>query len=62
MKKIFTLIVALVATLSAMAQNHGAMNFVGTSTFYVVDMQETTTTQERLLQAIKYHKQNSLEF
>jgi hypothetical protein len=45
MKKIFTLIVALVATLSAMAQNHGAMNFVGTSTFYVVGMQEATTTQ-----------------
>ena len=45
MKKIFTLIVALVATFSAMAQNHGAMNFVGTSTFYVVGMQETTTTQ-----------------
>jgi len=45
MKKIFTLIVALVATLSVMAQNHGAMNFVGTSTFYVVGMQETTTTQ-----------------
>ena len=45
MKKIFTLIVALVATFSAMAQNHGAMNFVGTSTFYVVGMQEATTTQ-----------------
>ena len=39
MKKIFTLIIALVATLSAMAQGHGAMNFVGTSTFYVVQMQ-----------------------
>ena len=45
MKKIYTLIVALVATVSAMAQGHGAMNFVGTSTFYVVGMQESTTTQ-----------------
>ena len=45
MKKIFTLIVILGITVSAMAQNHGAMNFVGTSTFYVVGMQETTTTQ-----------------
>ena len=45
MKKIFTLIIALVATLSAMAQGHGAMNFVGTSTFYVVQMQTATTTQ-----------------
>ncbi len=44
MKKIFTLIVALVATLSVMAQNHGAMNFAGTSTFYVVGMESTTTT------------------
>ncbi|MBO6233827.1 MAG: hypothetical protein J6N43_00155, partial [Prevotella sp.] len=45
MKKIFTLIVILGITVSAMAQNHGAMNFVGTSTFYVVGMQEATTTQ-----------------
>jgi hypothetical protein len=45
MKKIFTLIVILGITVSAMAQQHGAMNFVGTSTFYVVGMQETTTTQ-----------------
>jgi hypothetical protein len=45
MKKIITLIVVLVATFTAMAQNHGAMNFVGTSTFYVVGMQESTTTQ-----------------
>lgn len=45
MKKIYTLIVALVATVSAMAQGHGAMNFVGTSTFYVAGMQESTTTQ-----------------
>ena len=27
-------------------QNHGAMNFVGTSTFYVVGMQESTTTSK----------------
>ena len=45
MKKVFTLIVILGITVSAMAQQHGAMNFVGTSTFYVVGMQETTTTQ-----------------
>ncbi|MBO5586668.1 MAG: hypothetical protein J5914_03140 [Prevotella sp.] len=45
MKKIFTLIVILGITVSAMAQQHGAMNFVGTSTFYVVGMQEATTTQ-----------------
>jgi hypothetical protein len=46
MKKIFTLIVILGITVSAMAQQHGAMNFVGTSTFYVVGMQETTTQVE----------------
>lgn len=46
MKKIFTLIVILGITVSAMAQNHGSMNFVGTSTFYVVGMQETTTQVE----------------
>ena len=46
MKKIFTLIVILGITVGAMAQNHGAMNFVGTSTFYVVGMQETTTQVE----------------
>jgi len=45
MKKVFTLIAILGITVGAMAQNHGAMNFVGTSTFYVVGMQETTTTQ-----------------
>lgn len=27
-------------------QNHGAMNFVGTSTFYVVSMQDETTTNK----------------
>ena len=44
MKRIFTFLVALVATTALMAQSHGAMNFVGTSTFYVVGMESTTTT------------------
>ena len=45
MKKIFTLIAILGITVSAMAQNHGSMNFVGTGTFYVVGMESVTTTQ-----------------
>ncbi|MBQ9237244.1 MAG: hypothetical protein IJ183_04950 [Prevotella sp.] len=44
MKKFFTLIVVLVAAMSAMAQNHGAMAFVGTSTYYVVGMESSTMT------------------
>lgn len=45
MKKLFTLTFLLTLALTLSAQNHGAMNFVGTSTFYVVGMQESTTTQ-----------------
>ena len=46
MKKIFTFLCALVLAEGAVAQNHGAMNFVGTSTFYVINMQESTTTHQ----------------
>ena len=46
MKKIFTFLCALVLAGGAVAQNHGAMNFVGTSTFYVINMQESTTTHQ----------------
>lgn len=46
MKKISTLIVALVATLSAMAQMHGGtLKFIGNGEFYLPAMQETTLTQ-----------------
>ena len=44
MKRIFTFLVELVATTALMAQSHGAMNFVGTSTFWVDGMESTTTT------------------
>ncbi|MCM1078906.1 MAG: hypothetical protein NC344_04645 [Bacteroidales bacterium] len=45
MKKLFTLIVAFVATLSAMAQMHGALKFIGNGEFYLPMMQEQTYTQ-----------------
>ncbi len=45
MKKIFTLIIACIATVSAMAQMHGAMNFIGNSEFYLPTMKEQTLTK-----------------
>lgn len=45
MKKIFTLIVACIAAVSAMAQMHGAMNFIGNSEFYLPTMKEQTLTK-----------------
>lgn len=45
MKKIFTLIIACIATVSAMAQMHGAMNFIGNSEFYLPAMKEQTLTK-----------------
>lgn len=44
MKKLFTLIVALVATLSTMAQMHGTLQFVGNGEFYLPAMQAQTQT------------------
>lgn len=38
MKKLFTLLVAATAALSAMAQQHGPMNFVGNSVFYIPNL------------------------
>ncbi len=45
MKKIFTFIVACLASISAMAQMHGEMNFVGNSEFYLPDMKDMTMTK-----------------
>ncbi len=45
MKKIFTFIVACVAAVSAMAQAHGTMNFVGDADFWSGEKNATFTTQ-----------------
>ncbi len=45
MKKIFTLLVVCITAISAMAQMHGAMNFIGNSEFYLPDMKDNTLTQ-----------------
>lgn len=48
MKKIITLVVALVATLAAKAQMHGDMAFIGSSTFSA-----STATQDNLRDTVK---------
>lgn len=46
MKKVFTLIAAcIVSAVSAFAQQHGAMNFVGQADFYVTLMKDNTFTK-----------------
>ncbi len=46
MKKILTLFAVFAASVvSAMAQMHGAMNFIGNSEFYLPDMKDNTLTQ-----------------
>ena len=44
MKKLCILFVVFTATVSLMAQQHGAMNFIGTGTFYVPSMKDQSLT------------------
>lgn len=58
MKKIFTLIAAIVGTLSASAQQHGAMTFAGKSVFYVSAGSTQMGTTETVSDTLRYEGAN----